>query len=302
MAEINTVADLLRKHAEMRGQQIAFSGSGQTVNYAELAARTGRIAVNLQCAGVKRGLRVAIVLGSCIEAVESIFAITRASAVRVSLDPRSSPAEPAKTLERSCVDVIFTDSKRFGRVCAAILSLAGGAETRRTIVVVDRGSNGLKSKTNVIVPDQGFVVRRYEDWAAAVNSEHPVEEPADDLGLDEPAWLHYTTGTTGEPKGVLSSQRAWIWTAIASYIPSLGLTSADNLFWPLPLFHAFGTIPYASSERPLSARLPTLSVMIRSSPVSDNARRLPSSQARQQHFVSSSQHQQPISRREKHCP
>ncbi|KAL3433703.1 hypothetical protein BDV09DRAFT_196505 [Aspergillus tetrazonus] len=159
MAEINTVADLLRKHAEMRGQQIAFSGSGQTVNYAELAAWTGRIAVSLQCAGVKRGLRVAIVLGSCIEAVESIFAITRASAVGVPLDPRSSQAELAKTLKRSCLGVIFTDSKRFGRVCAAILSLAGAAERRRTIVVVDRGSNDLKSKTNMIVPDQGFVVR-----------------------------------------------------------------------------------------------------------------------------------------------
>lgn len=96
-------------------------------------------------------------LGSCIEAVEGIFAITRASVVGVPLHPRSSQAELAKTLERSCVDVIFMDSKRFGRVCAAILSLAGGAERRRTIVVVDRGSNDLKSKTNVIVPTKGLL-------------------------------------------------------------------------------------------------------------------------------------------------
>ncbi|KAL4940325.1 hypothetical protein BDV06DRAFT_22934 [Aspergillus oleicola] len=240
MNKISKVADLLKKHAEARGQQIAFSGPGQAVTYADLAVRTGRIAVNLQSAGATRGCRVAIVLGGCIEAVESIFATTRASAVGVPLDPRSSQAELAKVLERSCADVIITDSQRLSRVCAAISSLAGETERRRTIVVVDRESNDLKSRVNVIVPDQGFVVRWYEDWAAGSNSEHPAEEPFDDLGLDEPAWLHYTTGTTGEPKGVLSSQRAWMWTAVASYIPSLELTSADKLFWPLPLFHAFG--------------------------------------------------------------
>ncbi|KAL4955364.1 hypothetical protein BDW69DRAFT_182661 [Aspergillus filifer] len=221
MADISVVANLLKRHAKERGHQIAFSGPrGGIVTYADLAARTSRIAINLQAVGVTRGCRVAFMLGSCVEAVESIFAIARASAVGVPLDPRSSQAELAKTLKRSCADVVFTDSQRLIRVRAAIPVSDGGARGEGQVLWID--------------------ARRFEDWATGSASEDVIEAPCDDLGLDEPAWLQYTTGTTGEPKGVLSSQRAWMWTVVASNIPSLGLTSSDKLFWPLPLFHAFG--------------------------------------------------------------
>ena len=59
-------------------------------------------------------------LGSCIEAVESIFAITRATAVGVPLDPRSSGAELAKAVEDSRPDMVITDRERLNRVCAAV--------------------------------------------------------------------------------------------------------------------------------------------------------------------------------------
>ncbi|WP_206791945.1 beta-ketoacyl synthase N-terminal-like domain-containing protein [Amycolatopsis sp. MtRt-6] len=63
--------------------------------------------------------------------------------------------------------------------------------------------------------------------------------PRDDLGLDEPAWLLYTSGTTGRPKGVRLSQRAMLWSAAACYAPVYGIEAGDTVVWPLPLHHAY---------------------------------------------------------------
>lgn len=236
MASIFSVADLLKQHAESRGQQAAFLGpAGRTVTYADLAARTARIAGRLVSAGISRGHRVALVLGSCIEAVESTFAITRAAAIGVPLDARSSQAELTIALDNSRARVVITDDRRLARVCEAFASRRDSVEARVIIIVVG-GPLDLGGKV-----EEGLVVEHYEDWAGHSSTcVSKQQSPLDTLGLEEPAWLHYTTGTTGQPKGVLSSQRAWMWTAINSYVPSLGLTGDDKLFWPLPLFHAFG--------------------------------------------------------------
>lgn len=235
MTPILSVADLLKQHAATRGQQAAFSGpAGRQVTYADLAVRTARVAGHLVEAGITRGHRVAMVLSSCIEAVESTFAITRAAAIGVPLDARSSQAELTRALHNSRARVVITDDRRFESVSKAVVAGRQSAENQVIIVVVG-GRPDLK------VDVEGLDVQRYEDWAEHTSTHLPeITAPIDDLGLEEPAWLHYTTGTTGQPKGVLSSQRAWMWTAVNSYVPSLGMTSADKLFWPLPLFHAFG--------------------------------------------------------------
>ncbi|QUQ66034.1 SDR family NAD(P)-dependent oxidoreductase [Kutzneria sp. CA-103260] len=63
--------------------------------------------------------------------------------------------------------------------------------------------------------------------------------PRDDLGVDEPAWLLYTSGTTGRPKGVLTTQRAMLWSTAACYATTFGLSEQDTMLWPLPMHHAY---------------------------------------------------------------
>ncbi|MGN5381723.1 AMP-binding protein [Streptomyces lasalocidi] len=56
-------------------------------------------------------------------------------------------------------------------------------------------------------------------------------------GSTSRAWLLYTTGTTGKPKGVVSTQRAALWATASCNAPLLGLSERDRVLAPMPLFH-----------------------------------------------------------------
>lgn len=92
---------------------------------------------------------MAIVLGRCVEAVESVLAITRAGAVAVPLDPRSPPAELSRILDHSGACVVITDTHHLGQVRAA--NEGGGG---RVIILV--------AATDVVVPGEESRIFRYQ--------------------------------------------------------------------------------------------------------------------------------------------
>ncbi|WP_327749266.1 type I polyketide synthase [Streptomyces europaeiscabiei] len=219
---IRPLPELLKAHAERSPSRVAYADDERDVTYTELERRTGRLAVYLAGVGVRRGDRVAILLGNRVEMVESVLAGVRAGAVGVPLNPRSSDAELAHFLEDSGASVVVTDRAHLAR-----LNRAGGLHDRTRVLLT--GTDPVPSDA----PD-GTVL--FEEAA----EEEPAVAPRDDLGLDEPAWMLYTSGTTHRPKGVLSTQRAALWSVAACYTPIFGLSPEDRLLWPLPLFHSFG--------------------------------------------------------------
>ncbi|MGW2381842.1 type I polyketide synthase [Streptomyces sp. NPDC001658] len=214
---IRPLAELLRAHAAAAPARVAFADDVRRVTYAELERRTGRLAAYLAGAGVRRGDRVAICLGNRVEMVESVLAAVRAGAIGVPLNPRSSEAELAHFLDDSGATVVVTDP--------AHLPLLGSRPVRV-----------LLTGTGPVPADAPGGTALFRDAAES----EAAEAPRDDLGLDEPAWMLYTSGTTHRPKGVLSTQRAALWSVAACYAPIFGLSAEDRLLWPLPLFHSFG--------------------------------------------------------------
>ncbi|MDX3748735.1 SDR family NAD(P)-dependent oxidoreductase [Streptomyces sp. AK08-02] len=219
---IRPLPELLRAHAERSPSRVAYADDERDVTYAELERRTGRLAAYLAGAGVRRGDRVAILLGNRVEMVESVLAGVRAGAVGVPLNPRSSEAELVHLLEDSGASAVVTDRAHLARLNSA------GRLSHRTRVLLT-GNGPVPSDAPV-----GTVL--FEEAAGA----EPAVPPRDDLGLDETAWMLYTSGTTHRPKGVLSTQRAALWSVAACYAPLFGLSPEDRLLWPLPLFHSFG--------------------------------------------------------------
>ncbi|WP_430781778.1 beta-ketoacyl synthase N-terminal-like domain-containing protein [Actinoplanes sp. G11-F43] len=198
--EIRTVSSLLRKNVRSRGDRLAFADDHRRVTWGELGERTARIATGL---GVERGDRVAFLLGNSVELVEYVLGTVRAAAIGVPLSPHSTDAELAALLADCAPAVLVTDESHLAQ---ARRVTAGRPETR----------------------------------LIAAGAEPPPDgTPRDDLGLDEPAFMLYTSGTTGAAKGAVSTQRAALWSAFACYQPVLRMTADDHLLWPLPLAHSF---------------------------------------------------------------
>ncbi|WP_369267894.1 class I adenylate-forming enzyme family protein, partial [Streptomyces harbinensis] len=222
---IRPLHETLFSHAAQHGDKTAYADHRRSVTYAELEARTRRLAGHLAALRLQPGDRAAIYLGNSVETVESYFAITRASAIGVPLNPRSSDTELAAFLDDSGARVLITDA-------AHAAQLARVTRERATALdVIVCGTEGIPA-------DAPAGSRSFETFATT----EPATPARDDLGLDDPAWLLYTSGTTGRPKGVLSTQRSCLWSVAANYVPIPGLTAEDRVLWPLPLFHSLAHI------------------------------------------------------------
>lgn len=208
---VRTLPDILREHSTRIGEKTAYQDDRRAVTYRELEQRTARLAGNLVRLGVRRGDRVAIHLGNRVELVETWLGVLRAGAIGVLLNPAASEEELAYFLDDS--DAVAVVSEEPLNQLAAV---------QRVIVV---GQDA---------PTEGAIA--FESLAGTDSG----TAPRDDLDLDDPAWIHYTSGTTGQSKGVVSTQRSGLWSVTAAYVPAYGLEQQDQLLWPLPMFHALG--------------------------------------------------------------
>ncbi|MEU1474288.1 type I polyketide synthase [Streptomyces sp. NPDC005760] len=243
VAEVRPVAELLVGNSSRYGGKVAFADDRRQVSWAELELRTRRLAGAL---GVERGARVAFCLDNSVELVEGLLATVRAGAVGVPLSPRGTHAELAALLADCDPDVLVVDRRQLARIASVV------GERSPRLVVTGEGP----------VPD-GVVC--FDDLVAEGSS----PRPCDDLGLDEPAWLLYTSGTSGTPRAAVASQRSALWSPVACYVPRLGLSADDRLLWPLPLAHTYahslcvlGTTVAGGSARITAVREPAALVRL----------------------------------------
>ena len=194
------VADVVRDAAATRGDHVAIRHRDRELTYAELDERSNRLAQALRAAGVGKSSRVAHLDRTAPEIVELLFATSKLGAVTVPLNWRLAPAELAAVVADAQPDVL----------------IAGDAYA------------------DVAAPNVVVVGAEYERWLAA-------HEPVDPGGRGESSdtvLQLYTSGTTGVPKGVLTTHRN-----LAAAVESSPLWEfdADTIsMTPLPMFHIGG--------------------------------------------------------------
>jgi acyl transferase domain-containing protein/acyl-CoA synthetase (AMP-forming)/AMP-acid ligase II len=243
VSEVRPVSELLVENASRYGGKLAFADDRRAVNWAELELRTRRLAGAL---GVGRGATVAFCLDNSVELVEGLLATVRAAAVGVPLSPRGTHAELAALLADCDPDVLVVDRRQLARIASVV-----GERSPRLVV------------TGVGPVPEG--VLHFDDLVA----DGRAPGPRDDLALDEPAWLLYTSGTSGTPRAAVASQRSALWSPVACYVPRLGFSADDRLLWPLPLAHTYahslcvlGTTVAGGSARITAAREPAALVRL----------------------------------------
>src|SRR3954447_21705993 len=193
-------------------------------SYGEWAARARRLGGVLDDLGVGDDARVATFGWNTARHLELWFAVPCSGRVLHTLNIRLFPEQLTYIVNHAEDDVIFVDRSLLG----LLWPLVDTFETVRHIVVMDDGRGDVPS------PDGGRRLYDYEDLLAAAD---PVSWPR--LDENPAASMCYTSGTTGNPKGVVYSHRStWLHTMGVMTADSLGACERDTILPVVPMFHA----------------------------------------------------------------
>jgi long-chain acyl-CoA synthetase len=217
---IAPIAELLKRHAAARGSKVAYRDARSSVTYAALNERTARLAGHLADIVVP-GETVAMLLPNSVEWVETCFAIARAGAISVPISYDASEPEIAYRLSDANCRAIVTTAERSERG-DLVAKLQGSAPNLKTVIVTDRGATSINAL-------------RYTDLMSSPRK----SAPRDPEALHAPAFILYTSGTTGRAKGVLLTVHGMLWITAACWAPITGLNERDSVLSPLPLFHSY---------------------------------------------------------------
>ena len=211
---IAPLGELLRRQADTRPEALAFADRTRRVTYGVLAERTGRLAVHLQAIGVGPGDRVAVFLPNSVAWVEACLAIVRAGGVAVPISRDATDDEILYRLSDAGCVAGFAEADQAPRL--SIL------EEYAVIRIGDEGPDGFTA----IAAGTSSPGARLEAL-----------READDI--EAPAFIVYTSGTTGKAKGVILSLRGMLWVTAACWAPITGLSAEDYVLNALPLYHSY---------------------------------------------------------------
>jgi len=211
---------LIRRAANQFGPRCAVTEPGQeNTTFEQLNERANRLANGLLSLGLNKGDRVAVLLPNCREYLEAYMALAKAGLVRVTLNTRLSPREHAYILNDSeARAVIVTDD-----FSESITSLKVDLNKLHWTITVGAAKEAEIS---------------YEKLLASSNS----AEVLTPLNSEDVFRLHYTSGTTGRPKGAIQTHSSRVVTTLNTLLDVVNFTPDDKVIHVAPLTHASGNL------------------------------------------------------------
>ncbi len=193
------LGELVARHAARDPSAPAVEGPDGELGYAELDARVQRLASGLRALGVGAEVRVGVCLGNAVSLPVAFLAILRAGGVYVPLDPALPRARLDYVIQDAAVQVLITDRSGAERL----------ADCGARIVCTD-----------------------------ALDALPASDEPPAVLHPEQIAYVVYTSGSTGQPKGVMVTHRG-LRALLAAQLHALGLRPADRVLkFATPSFDA----------------------------------------------------------------
>jgi len=207
---VNIVQWLVRPARMTPERPAVFLGERCLHDYGQLAHRAACIAGFLHEAGLAPGDRVALYMSNCPEYLEVLYGAWWAGLVVVPVNAKLHPCEVLFILRDAQAAALFVSDD----LADGLLPLAGEAEALRCVI---RGGSAAYRATLVAAP----IAERHR-------------------APDDTAWLFYTSGTTGRPKGVMQTHRNLL-TMSACYFTDVDPVDPDDaIVYAAPMSHGAG--------------------------------------------------------------
>src|SRR5918995_1280291 len=192
-------------------------------SYAEVRNRALRVAGRLERDGFALGDRIATLAWNTARHIEAWYGIMGIGAVYHTLNPRLFPEQIAWIMNHAEDKLLFTDLT----FLPLVEKIAGGvASLQKVVVMTDAAHMPATSLSNAVA---------YEEWLAEADGDFQWKS----FDENTAAGMCYTSGTTGDPKGVLYSHRSNVLHAMIAAMPdAMGLSSRDTILPVVPMFHA----------------------------------------------------------------
>jgi fatty-acyl-CoA synthase len=192
--------------------------------YAEFYARARRLASALAKHGIKRGDSVSVVLANTPAMLDAHYGVPMTGAVLNSINTRLDAAIVAFTLDHAETKVLITD-REFSKVVKEAL-----ARAKAKPLVIDYDDPEFTG------PGERLGTIEYEDFLAGGDPDFAWRMPADEW---DAIALNYTSGTTGDPKGVVYHHRGAYLLAVGNVL-TCAMPQHAVYLWTLPMFHCNG--------------------------------------------------------------
>ncbi len=218
----------VERTAEVFGDLTAVIHGQRRYTWAQTRERSARLAAALRASGVVRGSTVSAMLSNTPEMLEAHYAVPALNAVLNTLNTRLDPALLAWQMNHCEASVLLTDSE-FGSVMREALRILRETHGRELLVVdiCDSEWTGSSERVGTL---------EYESWLAA-NAPLPVlPGPQDEW---DAIAVSYTSGTTGDPKGVVTHHRGAYLNAVCN-ASTWTMPQFPIYLWTLPMFHCNG--------------------------------------------------------------
>ncbi|WP_297595179.1 fatty acid--CoA ligase [Mycobacterium sp.] len=231
-----TITAIMRHGCGVHGDRTVTAATGEgyrTTTYRELGCQAAQLANGLRRLGVTGDQRVATFMWNNTEHLAAYLAVPSMGAVLHTLNIRLFPEQIAYVANEAEDQVVLVD--------ASLIKLLGpvlpGLETVHTVIAVGEGDTAPLQKS-------GKTVVNYADVIAGESTEFDWPH----IDENSAAAMCYTSGTTGNPKGVVYSHRSsYLHTMAACTTNGIGVGATDSVLPIVPMFHANAWgLPYAA--------------------------------------------------------
>jgi fatty-acyl-CoA synthase len=246
-----TLWDNLATSARRYPDKAALVFLGREISYAEVQRQAERLAARLQVLGVAKGDRVVLDMQNCPQLVIAHFAILRANAVVVPVNPMNRAEELKHYITDPDAKVAITTADLAPELAKASNQLPAGQGLAHLVVThfTDAFDPAAPGAATMPAAWKDWLLTRHPlpelaggqaiAWEAALDNQLPLGTV--DVTPADLAILPYTSGTTGNPKGCMHPHRSVMHNAMASAIWGNGTAESVTLL-VVPMFHITGLV------------------------------------------------------------